>query len=70
MLCLEDTQKLLKDTTSTWDAIEEIDDLVAVRKELQKNKQELDIVTATMKDLTPLQHMMKMGENKGLQVKL
>lgn len=31
---LEDTQKLLEDTTSTWEAMEEIDELVAVRVEL------------------------------------
>ena len=34
---LEDTQKLLEDTTSTWAAMEEIDDLVEVHATLQKN---------------------------------
>ena len=69
-LCLKDTQKLLEDTTSTWATIEEIDDLVVVHTKLQRNKKELDVVAAIMKDLPPLQHMMKMGENKILQAKL
>ena len=29
-LCLEDTQKFLEDTNSTWAAIKEIDDLVDI----------------------------------------
>ena len=68
-LCLEDTQKLLEDTTFTWVAMEEIDNFVAVNEELQKNQQELDAVTAVMKDMPPLKHMLKMGENKRLQAK-
>ena len=44
--------------------MEEIDNLVAVHLELQRNQQELDAVAAMMKDLLPLQCMMKMGENK------
>ena len=69
-LCFEDTQKLLEDITSTWATMEEIDDLIAVFIKLQKNQQELDVVATTMKDLPPLQRMMKMGENKRLQTKL
>ena len=37
-LRLEDTQKLLDDTTSTWVAMEEIEDLVVVWEALQKNQ--------------------------------
>ena len=66
MLRLDDTQKLLEDTTSTWDAMEEINDLVEVRATLQKNQKEPDAVASMMKDMTPLQRMSKMGENKRL----
>jgi len=44
--------------------MEETNDLGAVCAKLQRNQQELDTVTATMKDLPLLQCMMKMGENK------
>ena len=41
--------------------MEGVDDLMEVRKMLQKNQKELDEDMATMKDLVPLQHMLKMG---------
>lgn len=50
--------------------MEEIDDLVEVCIALQKNHKELDEVTTTMKDLFPLQRMLKMGESKRLQTEL
>ena len=70
MLRLAETQKLLDEATTTWTTMEDIDDLVEVRATLHKNQKELDEVTATKKDLVPLQHMLKMGESKRLQTKL
>ena len=46
--------------------MEEINDLVAFHIELQWNQQELVTITTMMKDLPPLQCMMKMGDNKRL----
>ena len=70
MLHLEDAQKLLNDVIATWTAMEEITDLVTIREEVQKTQQELETVATTMKDLPPLQQMLKMGENKKLQSEL
>ena len=50
--------------------MEYLDDLVEVCATLQKNQWELDEVTAVMKDLAPLQCMLKMGESKKLQAEL
>ena len=69
-LGLAETQKLLDDATTTWTTMEDLDDLVEVCVALQKNKKELDEVRATMKDLAPLQCMLKMGESKRLQTEL
>lgn len=69
-LRLAETQKLLDDTTSTWETMEDLDELIEVHRALQKNQWELDEVAAAMKDLTPLQCMLKMGEIKRLQNEL
>lgn len=66
LLFLDNTHKFLEDTTFTWDSMEEIDDLVEVCAVLHKNQQELDTVVVAMKDMPPLQRMLKMGENKRL----
>ena len=50
--------------------MEDIDGLIEVREALQKNQKELDELMATMKDLTPLQRMLQMGESKKLQTEL
>lgn len=65
-LRLAKTHKLLDDTTSTWTTMEDLDDLVEVCTLLQKNQRELDEVVAAMKDLVPLQRMLKMRESKRL----
>ena len=70
VLHLEDAKKLLDDATSTWTTMEEIPDLMTVREEVQKTQQELEAVAAMIKDLPPLQQMLKMGENKKLQGEL
>ena len=69
-LRLEDTQKILNDVTATWTAMEEIPDLLTIHKEVQKTQQELEAVATVMKDLLPLQRMLKMGKNKKLQGEL
>lgn len=69
-LRLEDAQKLLNDATATQTTMEEIPNLVTVYVQFQKTQQELEAVTVVMKDLPPLQRMLKMGENKKLQGKL
>ena len=50
--------------------MEQINDLVEFYAVLQKNQQELDRVTAAIKDMPPLQCMLKMGENNKLQSEL
>ena len=50
--------------------MEDIDGLIKVRKALQNNQKELYELIVKMKDLIPLQRMLKMGENKRLQTKL
>ena len=67
---LAETQKLLNEATEMWTTMEDIDGLIEVRETLQKNQKELDELTAIMKDLIPLQRMLKMGESKRLQAKL
>ena len=69
-LLLAKTQKLLDNTTSTWDTMEDLDNLVEAYAALQKHQRELDEVTTAMKDLAPLQRMLKMGESKKLQTEL
>lgn len=53
-LWLEDVHKLLNDATTTWTAMEEIMDLVTIRKQVQRTQWDLEAVTAVMKDLSPL----------------
>ena len=65
-LRLTKTHKFLDEATSTWTTMEDINDLVEIHVELQKNQKELDEVTTIMKDLVPLQRMLKMGESKRL----
>ena len=50
--------------------MEDHDGLVEVHAALQKNQRELDEVATVMKDLAPLQCMLKMGESKRLQTEL
>ena len=65
-LWLIDAQKLLNNATATWTVMDQIPDLVIVHKQVQKIQHDLEAVTAVMKDLLPLQRMLKMGKNKKL----
>ena len=51
---LVETQKLLDKATETWTTMEDIDGLNEVHEALQKNRNELDELTVTMKYLIPL----------------
>lgn len=67
---LAEMQKLPDEATNTWTTMEDIDGLIDVREALQKNQKELDELTMVMKDVIPLQRMLKIGESKRLQTKL
>ena len=64
---LEDAQKLLDETTNAWTVMNANEDLVNVHEAIHKTQQEMDTVATAMKDLPPIQRMMKMGETKKLQ---
>lgn len=61
---------MLDEATQTWTTMEDIDGLKEVHTTLQKNQQELDELTMTMKYLIPLQCMLKMRESNKLQIVL
>ena len=65
-----ETQKLLDEATQMWTTMEEIHDLIEVRISLQKNQQKFNELTVTMKDLSMLEHMLKMKESTKLQSEL
>ena len=50
--------------------MEEVDGLIKVGTSLQKKQQKFDELTTTMKDLSVLEHMLKMKESTMLQTKL
>ena len=50
--------------------MEEIDGLVKVCTSLQKNHEKFDELIASTKDLSTLEHMMKMKESTKLQTEL
>ena len=61
---------MLDEATETWPTMEDIDGLNEVCEPLQKNHNKLDELTVVMKDLIPLQCMLKMRESNKLQTKL
>ena len=67
---LVEMQKFLNEAMHMWTTMEEVDGLIEFRALLQKNQQEFDELTTTMKDLTPLEHMFKMKERTKLQTEL
>ena len=50
--------------------MEDINGLVKVREALQMTQGDLNALIGTMKDLLPIEHMLKMGETTKLQAKL
>ena len=67
---LVEIQKLLNGATHTWMTMEEIDGLIEVYISLKKNQQKFDELTTTTKDLSTLEHMLKMKESTKLQIEL
>ena len=59
---------MLNEASQAWTNMEDIDGLVEVREAMQKTQRELDTLTSTMKDLLPIERMLKMGEMTKLQV--
>ena len=57
---------MLNEASHTWTTMEDINGLVEVREALQKTQRELDALTGTMKDLLPIERMLKMGETTKL----
>ena len=69
-VCIEEAQQLIKDANEAWTNMEEIDGLVEVREALQRMQCGVDSLTNTMKDLLPIERMLKMGETTKLQAKM
>lgn len=67
---LVETQNFLDEAMHTQMIMEEIDGLVEVRASLQKNQQKFDELIATTKDLSALEHIIKMKESTKLQVEM
>lgn len=67
---IEEVQKLINDASEAWKNMEDIDGLVQVWEKLQATPHEVDSLTGTMKDLQPIQRMLKMGETTKLQAKM
>ena len=69
-VCIEEAHKLINDAGEAWTNMEDIDDLVKVQAQLQAMQHEVDALTNTLKDLPPIQRMLKMGESTKLQAKM
>ena len=67
---VEEAQQLLNEASHTWANMEDIDGLIEVREALQKTHRELHALTGTMKDLLPIEHILKMEETTKLQAEL
>ena len=50
--------------------MEDIEGLVKVQEQLQTTQWEVDALTSTMKDLQPIERMLKLGEMTKLQAKM
>ena len=64
--CVAEAQQFLNDASQAWTNMEDIDGLVEVRAALQKMQQDIDALTGMMKDLLPIECMLKMGETTKL----
>ena len=67
---IEEAQKLIDDATQAWTNMEDIEGLIKVWEQLQKTQCEVDAFIGTMKDLLPIERMLKMGERTKLQDKM
>lgn len=67
---IEEAQKLLEDASTSWQAMDEIDDLVTVHDEIHEIRKEVDTISMSMKALPAIEKMLKMGETQKLQEKL
>lgn len=64
---IEEAQQLINDASQAWTNTEDIDGLDEVRAALQKKQREVDALTDMMKDLLPIERMLKMSEMTKLQ---
>lgn len=67
---IEEAQKLLEDASTYWQAMDEFDDLVALRAEIQETQTQVDTISTSMKALPAIEKMLQMGETQKLQDKL
>ena len=61
---------MIDDASQAWTNMEEIEGLIKVQEQLQMTQREVDALTGTMKDLLPIERMLKMGERTKLQAKM
>lgn len=61
---------MINDASKAWTTMEDIDDLIEVRAQLQQTQRKVDALSGTMKDLFPIERMLKMGETTKLQAKM
>lgn len=67
---IEEAQKLLEDDSTSWQAMDIIDDLVIVRNEIQETQKVVDTIYVSIKALPAIKKMLKMGETQKLQENL
>jgi hypothetical protein len=67
---IEEAQKLINNAREEWTNMEDIDDLVKIQEQLQATQHQVDALTDTLKDLPPIQRMLKMSESTKLQAKM
>lgn len=63
---IKEAQQLINDVSEAWTNMEDIDGLIEVRAQLQKTQREVDSLRGMMKDLLPIERMLKMGETTKL----
>lgn len=67
---IEEDHKLLDDASTSWQSMDEIDDLVIVHDEIQETQKEVDTIFVSIKALLANEKMLKMGEKQKLQEKI
>lgn len=65
-----EAQELLEDASTSWQAMDEFDDLVAFCDEIHETHKEVDTISVSMKALLAIEKMLKMGETPKLQERL
>lgn len=69
-VCIEEAQKLLNNAGEAWTNMEDIDDLVKIWQQLQETQHQVDALSGTLKDLPPIQRMLKRRESSKLEAKM